>query len=705
LQTVTTDRPGAPARAAGAVPPYPVKTVVAWTLALPVFALFWLLGALVVPAVVGTAPRSGLHFLSEYAPSLAPEPREQARFLLAIAGSVVLAVATWLVLLRLRGAQAPGRAWVIGALAGQAVLVALVAWAWVEQAGYFTYVSSLQGIVSVLAAAAAVWLAVRRPSLPRLPSSRTLVAAGLLVAVALTAAMLLPAVFADRDVMASLPSSYGHVPYTLDEFAAVVAGRTPMVNYVAQYTNVLPYLVAPVFALLGPNVAAFSLAMFALSMVTLLAVLACLRLLVRTWWAALGLYVAFLALTLYPLSTDGPNVGYIGTYYAVMPMRYLGAYLTALACLWALRSPTRVRTGVVGLIAGLALLNNFEFGLPGFGAAVLALACALAADRRALRDAAIGVVAGALLALVGFSVLTLIRSGQLPDVLSLTYFSRQFGAAGFYMLPVPRLLGLHAIIYATFAACVVLGFVRGLRRSTGPEERVTTGLLTFSGVFGMGALAYYVGRSHPEVLVAVFGAWALALCVLGVCAWRALRAAPPRSLTVALLVVPASLVFGHVALAASTLTDNRALTRQPDRLLHVRAPEILREMPMQRAVRACTVPDETLAILSPLGQRVAAETGRTNVALYNHPMSMATQEQLDALLKAIDDNNVDKVLAGQSPVELWDMLRADGFRQLPDQPGEVGVERWAPYTTVGLAISVWVRGPARCTNGADNAGG
>src|SRR5262249_19048914 len=80
----------------------------------------------------------------------------------------------------------------------------------------------------------------------------------------------------------------------------------------------------------------------------------------------------------------------------------------------------------------------------------------------------------------------------------------------FQMLPMPA-CGLHWIIYLTLIGAIGRGLFDGRL------ERVHRGLLLFSGVFGLGALMYFVGRSHHNVLITIFSAWALAFSIL---IWR-----------------------------------------------------------------------------------------------------------------------------------------------------------------------------------------
>ncbi len=53
--------------------------------------------------------------------------------------------------------------------------------------------------------------------------------------------------------------------------------------------------------------------------------------------------------------------------------------------------------------------------------------------------------------------------------------------------------------------------VRAIR---GDPGRTLSGLLAWSGIFGLGVGGYYMGRSSAEQLITMFSAWALALALL-----------------------------------------------------------------------------------------------------------------------------------------------------------------------------------------------
>jgi hypothetical protein len=63
--------------------------------------------------------------------------------------------------------------------------------------------------------------------------------------------------------------------------------------------------------------------------------------------------------------------------------------------------------------------------------------------------------------------------------------------------PTMPLLGLHVAIYLTYVAAIGTATVRAVR---GEDGRLLTGLLAWSGVFGLGVGAYFAGRSTPDDL-------------------------------------------------------------------------------------------------------------------------------------------------------------------------------------------------------------
>ena len=71
--------------------------------------------------------------------------------------------------------------------------------------------------------------------------------------------------------------------------------------------------------------------------------------------------------------------------------------------------------------------------------------------------------------------------------------------------------GFWVAVYLTFAAALV---VAALLITRSDARRIEIGVLAWIGIFGLGAGAYYTGRSNSEVLIALFSAWGLAVVLL-----------------------------------------------------------------------------------------------------------------------------------------------------------------------------------------------
>ena len=199
------------------------------------------------------------------------------------------------------------------------------------------------------------------------------------------------------------------------------------------------------------------------------------------------------------------------------------------------------------------------------------------------------------------------------------------------MLPMPT-LGFHLVLYATFAAALVVATVRAL---AGAEQRTLTAMLAWSGVFGLGASSYFAGRSHPEVLISLFSAWTLALVAAGDRRRaRGRRARRP----------PARRRRGRRARRARA---RRLLARaDADAVVADRAHRDATGRPTRRSSAATrdasspigdAAPGERVLILIPMGHRIAYELGLVNVAPYVSMISMPAVEQLDESLATLRD--------------------------------------------------------------------
>ena len=86
-------------------------------------------------------------------------------------------------------------------------------------------------------------------------------------------------------------------------------------------------------------------------------------------------------------------------------------------------------------------------------------------------------------------------------------------------------------------------------------------MLAWCGVFGLGSAAYFMGRTHPELLIALFPTWALTLALLTVeVVERLARRADARA------GLGTALVLAATALTVCSLARSRPPWTQLERI-------------------------------------------------------------------------------------------------------------------------------------------
>ncbi len=649
----------------------------AWLLAPPCALAFAALIALLGPPLGRVLfPTPDITFWPTATPTLAirPEPTEQARFLLALAGPVALSgLVAWL-----HGRALPLRRAVVAALVqvSQVLLAAFLLTGLIAQrrllygetySGAETSFRRVYFTVPTLLVAAALTLAVvlvlrrtalvaRIAALARETPRKRL--AGIALALAFLGVWLLTAINTEASFNASNFGVRANASFWLDEAYAVLDQRAPLVDFHAQYGQLWPYLAAGAMWLLGASFETYVAVMVTASALCLLAIYALLRRVAHSSLLALALFAPFVATSFFmqlgPLENRyGPS-----NLFSMFPMRYGGPYVLA----WLLaRHVDRLRprrAALLFLVGGLTLLNNPDFGMPAFAATLVALLWTDARPwRRRLGALVLEAALGLLAALALVALLTLAVAGSLPHLSHLFTFPRMWGVGGVTMLPMPT-LGFHLVLFATFAAALVTATVRALRRAG--SERTLTALLAWSAVFGLGASSYFAGRSHPEVLISLFSAWTLSLALLGIVVVRALAQRAGRRPTVAEVAV----LFG-LGIAACSLAQTPAPWSQIERIGRAGPPN----SPIQRfdarrfVAEARTAPGEHVLILIPMGHRIGYELDLVNVAPYVSMISMPAVEQLTEALTTLRREGGRRVFAflGQVTPGQQQAIQADGF--------------------------------------------
>jgi hypothetical protein len=663
----------------------------AWLAALPCAVLTVLAVAALGPLVGDVLlPGSSVHFFDAAVRELAPEPHEQGRFAVALAGPLLLAGVT--ALLTRRGMRV--RSTAIGPLvwmAQAAVVGFAVACLFIQRGLVFAYpgyqpitqqyftdatlVVSLLGTCALLAGVRSA--RVRGTAAHWMRETRARRVGWTLAAALLIAVWLLHAFNTEHTIVNAAQAAAYHVQFTLDETFAVLNGRSPLVDFAAQYGSLWPYPIAAVMSVIGASVTTFSALMCIVSGVALLAMYDVLRRVARSSLAALVLFAPFLATSFFLLRGPLENRYTLATIFADYPLRFAGPWALAWLTTRQLDRAPGERAGAASgpwplfLVAGLVVLNNADHGVPALTALVAALVWAGGPLTRArLGRLALHAAAGLAAAYALVALLTLARAGALPDLALLVRFARLFALAGYAMLPMP-VLGLHTVVYITFAAALALATVRALEQPDAPAERALTGALAFIAVFGLASGTYYAGRSHPEVLVTSFAAWSFALALLTLVVVRQLAAHPRRRPGPA--AVGCLLAF---CVAACSLAQTPTPWSQLDRLRDT-SKQTFAHPGGEEFVAAHVHRGERVAILLSLGHRMAENLGVEDVTPYTGEFSMPAVEQLADTIRILRAEGGRKVVLAVGGPEAPDMrpaLQAAGFAQTAED--REGLQLW-----------------------------
>jgi hypothetical protein len=204
---------------------------------------------------------------------------------------------------------------------------------------------------------------------------------------------------------------------------------------------------------------------------------------------------------------------------------------------------------------------------------------------------------------------------------------------------------------------------------------VLTGMLVWIGVFGLGSAGYYVGRSHPYNLIALFSPWSLAVVLLAYVGIRALATRPSRRPSAATAVslfalgvlscsvtqIPGPWEQAHRLTSSFTANQLNRYERPLEPILDRENQQFFATL-ADGPGRWASKPGAPVAILLATGHRIADAYGIVNVSPYTGAESIPTVEQVDetvAALRAAGGNTVlVPVAAGRG---MFEALDARGF--------------------------------------------
>jgi hypothetical protein len=290
-------------------------------------------------------------------------------------------------------------------------------------------------------------------------------------------------------------TDWGHSMYVINEILSVSSGLRPLDNFTAQYTNLFGYIFS-FFSTASRPVESAIWFLTTLAVLTIfLAVFSLTRLVESSNWKY------FLVLITVPgMLIVGPSEqsysGSIAALFSALPVRLFFPAVAALVLSSrVLRNNLLTFVSSCGCVCALGLINNFESGVVlFFSVCFVAYAVGRRCNDQFRRVLAFIVLTGFFLAGWG-SLISWYFGGGL-DLGNLYSFVAAF-SSGFGAVPMPP-FGLWVLVFCGLAVPVVTGWLylqSDYKASSQSNVDSAAVMCLFWGLFGVGMLPYYIGRS------------------------------------------------------------------------------------------------------------------------------------------------------------------------------------------------------------------
>jgi hypothetical protein len=415
-----------------------------------------------------------------------------------------------------------------------------------------------------------------------------------------------------------------HMLYTSDEVLAPTAGRWPFVDYLPQYSNLvgLPLAFIAPLVRIAPVHAAVIVSV-ALVMLTLWVFLRLLRSTVTPTVQSVWVVAAAAA---WPAFSNGfleggeRAVGALnsGAMRPLLPLA-LGLGLGRLS--QRAGSTPRVVLGI-GALAGVAAVNNVDFGVPALLAGATAvIAAAWTQPIDGTRDGATRTVirlltwylVGAVVAIAVTIAVLAVAGGGRPRPMLGALTALTYSRFGWFNVAMP-VYGLHTLAALLFLATAGLGVSSLARPGPHGPGRAVAVRAAYFGLLGVLVLPYYAGRSLTPVLVIGYA------FIIGVCAAHVFALTSSRLVWIVLVgagLAAWSFVPQPLQSLARLAGPGRGETHDM-----VRVVDLDRRAAALRASVTSLPPDLSAGLVAGSGNSLALATGITNAVLTSNAAFM-----------------------------------------------------------------------------------
>ncbi len=296
----------------------------------------------------------------------------------------------------------------------------------------------------------------------------------------------------------------GHFNFSVNELAAVGAGKFPLSDFVPQYSVLLGVPIAPFLAWLPQQ----SILIVLFWMILLQVICISFPALVLANYVNKKLFlISIFTISIVSVFTYFPSSQISATaYFMGTPLRTVFPVVLLTCLVFTVQrtfksEPSRRFQVLCGLLSGLTALNNFEFGAPAATAAIIVLVATQTSIRHAI-DTLFVVSLSALSTFLAYGFLGLIVGK--PVIWSdWTLFARLFGQSGFMKVPLAW-GGLHvAYVSIGIVGLAIAAYLRTMRSKdwTVAQNSVAV-FLGFSSLWMLFTIPYFGGRSFASTLAA-----------------------------------------------------------------------------------------------------------------------------------------------------------------------------------------------------------
>lgn len=405
-----------------------------------------------------------------------------------------------------------------------------------------------------------------------------------------------------------------HTRYVVNEVLAPLSGNFALGSFASLYTTLLglPLLILQPLTSLSVSLPYYAIAVSYLSLLAL----ATFVILVFTARLALPSRLkTFAPLILLPVilvSQPNPS-GFGGTITAGLsayPGRILGFAAVALLLLRLVQFPSRQRATVLGLVAGAAAINNFEFGISG----LVALVTVLVLAQRLSRPQWLYFVLSLPVIPLLYVLVVFLANGDVHFEY-FTVFALSFGG-GFGNIAMP-VIGSWTAVAGLLVTGAAVGSWLLLRRQRG--LLVPASLAAFAGIAGVLQFGYYVGRSSTygqlQLLLTHLALVLVAIIALSsqLGVWR------QRSPQVGILIMICALPLAALVNVRPPVEEWSRISPL-DKGTQVLSPDNALEQVVAAVKQAETdFPDSQVGVATEAGNYVELSTGANNLLLTDSP--------------------------------------------------------------------------------------